>query len=99
MAGKAQQGTVTIRSFRGVFDLERRIYRIDRLTLNPAGVPVRGVVYAAIAFLSCLILSRLPLVGWPLALLPWWVRLGFLPVGGASLLAAVRIEGRVFHHF
>jgi hypothetical protein len=31
-----------IRSFRRVFDLERRIYRVDRLRLNPGGIPVRG---------------------------------------------------------
>jgi hypothetical protein len=35
-----------IRSYRAVFDLERRIYRIDRLRLNPSGVPVRGVIDA-----------------------------------------------------
>ena len=28
-----------IRSYRRVFDLERRIYSIDRLRLNPGGVP------------------------------------------------------------
>ncbi len=32
-----------IRSYRRVFDLERRIYQVDRLRLNPSGVPVRGV--------------------------------------------------------
>ena len=31
-----------VRSYRRVFDLERRIYRVDRLRLNPGGVPVRG---------------------------------------------------------
>ena len=36
---------IEIRSYRAVFDLERRIYRVDRLRLNPGGVPVRGVVY------------------------------------------------------
>jgi len=34
-----------VRSYRRVFDLERRIYRVDRLRLNPAGIPVRGIVY------------------------------------------------------
>ena len=37
-----------IRSFRSVFALERRIYRIDTLRLNPAGIPLRGIVYAAV---------------------------------------------------
>ena len=43
-----------IRSYRRVFDLERRIYSIDRLRLNPAGVPVRGIVY----FLAPSLLAR-----------------------------------------
>ena len=34
-----------VRSYRRVFDLERRIYSIDRMRLNPSGVPLRGVVY------------------------------------------------------
>ena len=34
---------IEIRSYRRVFDLERRIYSIDRVRLNPGGVPVRGV--------------------------------------------------------
>ena len=29
-----------------VFALERRIYRIDTLRLNPSGVPLRGIGYA-----------------------------------------------------
>ena len=36
-----------IRSYRRVFDLERRVYSVDRLRLNPSGVPVRGIVYFA----------------------------------------------------
>ena len=34
-----------IHSYRRVFDLERRVYSVDRLRLNPSGVPVRGIVY------------------------------------------------------
>ena len=36
---------IEIRSYRRVFDLERRVYSVDRLRLNPGGVPVRGIVY------------------------------------------------------
>ena len=43
--GRGRGLRMEIRSYRAVFDLERRIYRIDRLRLNPAGVPVRGIVY------------------------------------------------------
>ena len=52
-----------IRSFRRVFDLERRIYSIDRLRLNPAGVPVRGVVYLLIALAAMIATSRMPVIG------------------------------------
>ena len=47
-----------------VFDLERRIYRVDRLRLNPGGVPVRGVIYLLLIILAALITARLPLLGW-----------------------------------
>ena len=36
---------MVIRSYRRVFDLERRIYRVTRIRLNPGGIPIRGVVY------------------------------------------------------
>ncbi len=45
---------IEIRSYRRVFDLERRIYSVDQLRLNPGGVPVRGVLYfLALLALTC----------------------------------------------
>src|SRR4051794_28506179 len=85
---------VEIRSYRAVFDLERRLYRIDRLRLNPSGVPVRGVVYAALLILGVLIAQRLPGIGWPLRALPWQARYAALPGLGAVLLTILRIDGR-----
>jgi hypothetical protein len=88
---------IEIRSYRRVFDLERRIYDVDRLRLNPNGVPVRGVVY----FLSILAVSAvaatLPLLGVAVRLLPWYLRDIALPGMLATALGAVRVEGRVFH--
>ena len=52
-----------IRSYRRVFDLERRIYRIDRMRLNPGGVPVRGIVYFLVLLCGALMAARLPLIG------------------------------------
>ena len=52
-----------IRSYRRVFDLERRIYRIDHLRLNPSGVPVRGVVYFLALLAGVLLAARLPGAG------------------------------------
>ena len=86
-----------IRSYREVFALERRIYRIDRCRLNPGGVPIRGIVYCVVLFAVLLMLAALPFTGWLLGLLPWYMRYLALPVGGAALFALVRVEGRAFH--
>jgi hypothetical protein len=88
---------IEIRSFRRVFDLERRVYSVDRFRLNPAGVPVRGILYVLVALLVAVIAAKLPLIGRPLRLLPWYLR----DVGGpgaiAALLAVIRVDGRSFH--
>lgn len=86
-----------IRSYRAVFDLERRLYRIDRLRLNPGGVPLRGVVYGLTLLAAVALLSALPLLGAAARTLPWYLRDLALPGGGAALLTMVRLEGRPFH--
>ena len=86
-----------IRSFRRVFDLERRIYRIEGLRLNPSGVPVRGVLYALFLLVAVIAASRAPLLGRVVTVVPWYLReLGF-PAGAAAVLAAIRVDGRTFH--
>jgi hypothetical protein len=88
---------VEIRSYRTVFDLERRIYRIDRLRLNPTGIPVRGVMYFLLAVLLVLTLGALPVTRTITGLFPWYLRdIGF-PAGLAALLSIIRVEGRPFH--
>ncbi len=86
-----------IRSYRAVFDLERRIYRVDRLRLNPGGIPVRGVVYFLAILLAMLIAGSLPLVGVAIGALPWYLRDLALPIASATVLSVIRIEGRPFH--
>jgi hypothetical protein len=86
-----------IRSYRAVFDLERRIYRVDRLRLNPGGVPVRGVVYCLVLLAALALLGALPLLGVAVQALPWYLRDLALPGGGAALLTVIRVEGRPFH--
>ena len=88
---------VEIRSFRSVFDLERRIYRIDRLRLNPGGVPVRGVLYFLLVLALAQTISRLPLLGALAGALPWYLLDLALPAGSAVLLTLIRIEGRSAH--
>jgi hypothetical protein len=88
---------IEIRSYRRVFELERRIYRIDRLRLNPAGVPVRGIVYFLALVATSLVLSTVPLIASAAAIAPWYMRALVLPALGAALLALIRVEGRSFH--
>jgi hypothetical protein len=86
-----------IRSFRRVFDLERRIYSIDRVRLNPGGVPVRGVMYFLALLALALVVADLPLIGALARQTPWYLRALALPGAGATVLSAIRLEGRTFH--
>jgi hypothetical protein len=89
--------TIEIRSYRGVFDLERRIYRVDRLRLNPGGVPVRGVVYFLALLATMLIAGSLPVLALAVRALPWYLRDAALPGASAAVLTVIRVEGRPFH--
>jgi hypothetical protein len=93
----ASDGHIGVRSYRTVFDLERRLYRIDRLRLNPGGVPVRGVVYGVVLTIVVAVLAALPLLGWPLRALPWPARHLLLPAVLAAALTMVRVDGRPCH--
>lgn len=86
-----------LRSYRAVFDIERRIYRIDRLKLNPSGVPLRGVVYFLALLLAGALIAALPGVDALAAAIPWYLREIALPAATAALLAVLRIDGRPFH--
>ncbi len=89
--------TLEVRSFRSVFALERRIYRIDTLRLNPGGIPLRGIGYAASLVVAALIAGALPPTAWLDPLIPWYVRDLGLPLTAAFLLGALRVEGRPVH--
>lgn len=93
-----QQNTVQIRSFRVVFDLERRLHKIDRWRIPlPYGIPVRSLVYALAALVAVLVVARLPLAGALVGALPPAVRYVIIPVGIAYGLTQVRIDGRPAH--
>jgi hypothetical protein len=87
-----------IRSYRRVFDLERRIYSVDRMRLNPSGVPLRGVVYLLCAIASAVLAARVPLVGAAVRELPWFLRDVLAPAALAAGLTVIRVDGRAFHH-
>lgn len=86
-----------IRSYRRVFDLERRVYSIDSLRLNPSGVPVRGILYLAAILALDVIAGRLPVIGGLAGALPWFLRYLLLPGATATVLGMLRVEGRTFH--
>jgi hypothetical protein len=86
-----------IRSYRSVFDLDRRIYRVDRLRLNPSGVPLRGIVYFLAILTMTLLADSLPMIGVLVRLLPWYIRDVALPGATSALLTLITVEGRPFH--
>jgi hypothetical protein len=86
-----------IRSYHSVFALERRLYRIDGLPLNPAGVPLRGVAYFAVLLGLALTLRELPVAGPLVGLVPWYLRDLLAPGLCAFVLGAVGVDGRPFH--
>lgn len=88
---------VEIHSYRNVFDLERRIYRIDRLRLNPAGVPLRGIVYFLASLAAALLVRAVPLVGILARALPWYLLELGIPGALAAVLTLIKVEGRPFH--
>ena len=86
-----------IRSYRAVFDLERRIYRVDQLRLNPTGVPVRGVLYTLALIALALICGSVPGLEVIAHALPWYLLDVVLPLGGGALLSVIAIDGRPAH--
>lgn len=86
-----------VRSYRAVFSLERRIYRIDRLRLNPAGVPLRGIFYGLALAAGALLAGSLPGISWVVVHVPWYFRDIALPAMFGGLFAVLRIDGRPFH--
>ena len=88
---------IEVRSYRTVFSLERRVYQLDTLRLNPAGVPLRGLAYCATLVLLALVARAAPGTSLLLAPLPWYLADLAMPVALGALLTMLRIEGRPFH--
>jgi hypothetical protein len=86
-----------IRSFRSVFALERRIYRIDTMRLNPSGIPLRGIAYGAALVVASLLAGALPPTSWLDPIVPWYLRDIGIPLALAAALGSARIDGRAFH--
>jgi hypothetical protein len=55
---------MTIRSYRRVFNVDRRLYRVDKWAIPvPGGIPLWGIAYFAMAELAMVLLGFLPFVG------------------------------------
>jgi hypothetical protein len=98
MRSDERHGRVAVRSYRVVFRLERRIFRIDRYRLPfPYGLEVRAIVYAAATYALLLAAGALPVLGTMLGLLPAPLHWGVLPLGTVFVVLKLRVDGRPPH--
>jgi hypothetical protein len=77
--------------------IERRIYRIDKLRLHPAGIPLRTIAYLVPLVAGALLVSRLPLLGAVARIAPWYLRTLLAPAALAGAFTTMRVDGRPSH--
>jgi hypothetical protein len=91
---------MVIRSYRRVFEVDRRIYRVDRWALPvPGGVPLRAVGYYVAALLAVIFLGSLPGVGELIAGVSAPIRFVIVPLAVAVLGTQAAPDGRAAHRF
>jgi hypothetical protein len=91
---------LVVRSYRPVFEVDRRIYRVDRWVLPvPGGVPLRGVVYFVCGLLAVLAAARLPVLGVVVGGVSAPIRYVVVPFGLALLGTQAAPDGRASHRF
>src|SRR5829696_7892132 len=91
---------MVIRSYRRVFEVDRRIYRVDRWALPvPGGVPLRAVGYFAVALLAMITAGALPGTGELAGTLSPPIRFVVLPLVVAVLGTQAAPDGRAAHRF
>lgn len=96
----SDQEPIVIRSYRRVFNVERRIYRIDKWTVPiPGGIELRAVVYFIGAELLIILVGALPLLGLPLELVGWQYKYVIAPLAVAVLGTRVTPDGRPAHRY
>jgi hypothetical protein len=92
--------SLTIRSYRRVFEVDRRIYRVDRWALPvPGGVPLRGLGYFAAAVGLVVGLGAVPGVGELVGVLSPPLRYVVVPLAVAVLGTQAAPDGRTAHRF
>src|SRR5512132_1320109 len=91
---------LVVRSYRRVFEVDRRIYRVDRWALPvPGGIPLRGLAYFALALAAVAAAGALPGVGALVGVLSAPLRFVVVPLAVAVLGTQVAPDGRVAHRF
>jgi hypothetical protein len=91
---------MVIRSYRRVFEVDRRIYRVDRWALPvPGGVPLRAVGYFATTLLAVIVAGALPVTGELVGTLSAPIRFVVVPLAVAVLGTQAAPDGRAAHRF
>jgi hypothetical protein len=91
---------LVIRSYRRVFEVDRRIYRVDRWALPvPGGVPLRAVGYFAATLLLVIFLGALPATGELIGAVSAPLRFVVIPLAVAVLGTQAAPDGRAAHRF
>src|SRR5688572_28976612 len=91
---------MVIRSYRRVFEVDRRIYRVDRWALPvPGGVPLRAVGYFVASLLAVIAAGSLPGTGELVGALSPPIRFVVVPLAVAVLGTQAAPDGRAAHRF
>ena len=91
---------MVIRSYRRVFEVDRRIYRVDRWALPvPGGVPLRAVGYFAATLLAVIVAGALPATGELVGAFSAPIRFVVVPLAVAVLGTQAAPDGRSAHRF
>jgi hypothetical protein len=89
-----------IRSYRRVFEVDRRIYRVDRWALPvPGGIPLRAVGYFGATLVLAVLLSVLPVSGELIGAISAPLRYVIIPLAVAVLGSQAAPDGRAAHRF
>ncbi len=89
-----------IRSYRRVFEVDRRLYRVDRWALPvPGGVPLRAVGYFATTLLAVIVLGALPATEELIGALSAPIRFVVVPLLVGVLGTQAAPDGRAAHRF
>ena len=91
---------VPVRSYRSIFSVDRRIYKVERWRLPvPGGVPLSALLYFAAAVAAVVVLRRVPVLGDLLgAIHPAYLYV-ILPAAVAVFGTRVAPDGRAAHRF